>query len=87
VTVGEDGKVCLTKMNEGYNLKDEVRVLVDKLNPVMIEQAAEEIVGREPESTLEKGFRDNNFICIQSWDFFIHSRPPLEDGEEEEDGC
>jgi hypothetical protein len=44
------------KMNEDGYLKNRVRVQVDELNLVMIEQAMKEITSGKAESVLKKGF-------------------------------
>jgi hypothetical protein len=44
----------------------------------MVEQVTEEVVGWEPEPTLEEGFQNNNFIVVGHRDALILTRPPLE---------
>jgi hypothetical protein len=62
--IREDGEISLAKMNEDDDLEDGIGIQVDKLNFIMIEQAAEEIMGRKSESTLEECFGDYDFISI-----------------------
>jgi hypothetical protein len=53
---------------------------MDELNLEVVEEAAEEIRGRELKYSLEERFWDHDLICVGGWDFFILDWPPLEDG-------
>jgi hypothetical protein len=68
--VFEEGKVRrnpeenLTKMNENGDLKNRVRIKMDKINLVVVLESTEEIVDRETEPALEEGGKHHNLICI-----------------------
>jgi hypothetical protein len=51
-------------MDENSDLKNGVRVKMNKLNLVVIQESAEEITDWETEPMLEEGGEHNNFICV-----------------------
>jgi hypothetical protein len=75
-----DGKIALAEVNKYGDLKDGVRIEVDKFNLVVVKEVEEEIARRESESALEKGGQHHDFLCMRGGDFFILGRPPLNHG-------
>jgi hypothetical protein len=51
----------------------------------MVEWAVQEIVGRQTESTLEKGHQDNDLIGVWHGDVLILGWSPLKDGTRREE--
>jgi hypothetical protein len=72
-------EISFVEMHEDVYLKNRVRVQMDQLNLVMIEQVAKEVASRKAKSALKKGLWDYNLIGVRRRDVFILSRPPFED--------
>jgi hypothetical protein len=47
---------------------------------VVLEKAAKEVIGREPESPLEERGKYHNLLHIRCWDALPFGRSPLEHG-------
>src|SRR5438105_11431475 len=62
--MGSDTKKCFTKMDEGRNMKDRVGIQVNQLYPVPIQKTSKEATGRQRESPVEEGLKDNHLISI-----------------------
>jgi ribosome-associated protein YbcJ (S4-like RNA binding protein) len=54
--VRKDGEVSVTEMDKNGDLKKGDVIQMDELNLEVVEEAAEEIAGREPKCPLEKAF-------------------------------
>jgi hypothetical protein len=67
----------LTKMDENGDMKNRVRIKMNKLNLVVVQESAEEIVDREAEPTLKEAGEHHNFICVGCRDVLAGSRVPL----------
>jgi hypothetical protein len=68
--VGGNGKVALTEMDKDGDLKNGVLIEMNKFNLIVME-VADEITGREYESSLEKGSHHHNFFGMRGGNFFI----------------
>jgi hypothetical protein len=55
--VRKDDEVSVTEMDKNGDLKKGDVIQMDELNLEVVEEAAEEIAGREPKSPLEKAFK------------------------------
>jgi hypothetical protein len=53
------------------DLKNGLRIEMDKLNMVVMKEVVEEIAGREFKSSLKKGYQHHNFLSMRSGDYFI----------------
>jgi hypothetical protein len=60
--MGLDSEKGFTKMDENRNVTDRIRVEVLKLNPVVIEKAAEEGTSGEGQSPFRKRTKQDNFV-------------------------
>jgi hypothetical protein len=67
-------------MNKHYCLKNRVRVQMNQLNLIVVEEAVEKFTGGKTKSTLEKEGQHHDFGSVESGDVFILSQPPLENG-------
>jgi hypothetical protein len=72
------GEIGLAQMNKHYSLKNRVRVQMNQLNLIVVEEAVEKFTGGKTKSTLEKGGQHHDFGSVESGDVFILSQPPLE---------
>jgi hypothetical protein len=68
--VGGNGKVALTEMDKDGDLKNGVLIEMNKFN-LIVTEVADEITGREYESSLEKGSHHHNFFGMRGGNFFI----------------
>jgi hypothetical protein len=59
-------------------LKNGVRVKVNKVNLIVVQESTEEIVGWETEPVLEVGGEHHNFICVGCQDILAGGRVPLQ---------
>jgi hypothetical protein len=50
-------------MDENSDLKNRIRIKMNKLNLVVVQESAEEITDQEIEPVLEGG-KHHNFICV-----------------------
>jgi hypothetical protein len=64
-------------MDENDDLKNGVRVKVDKLNLIVVQESTEEITDRETEPALEGG-EHHNFICVGCRHILASGRAPLQ---------
>jgi hypothetical protein len=63
-------------MDEG-NYSDGVGNKMYQLQPVVVQQAVEEIQCREVETTLEEGSKDDLLLDVLARELFPNSGPPL----------
>jgi hypothetical protein len=57
-------------MDRNGNLKNGIGIQMNEFDLEMVKEAAEEITAREAESMMEESFGHNDFISVQSGDFF-----------------
>jgi hypothetical protein len=60
------------------NLKNEIRVELDKFDSIMIEESMEKVISRKAESAMEEGGEHHNIICVGCWDVFPGGRTTLQ---------
>jgi hypothetical protein len=65
-------------MDKSSNLKNGIIIEVDQFDLVVIKESAEEVLGREDESTLEEGRKHHNLNCIGCRNVFPGGRTPLQ---------
>jgi hypothetical protein len=67
-------------MDKDDDLENGVRVQMDKLYLIVIEQSTEEIATKESKPVLEERGEHHNFVCIGCGNVFSGGRPPLQHG-------
>jgi hypothetical protein len=65
-------------MDENGNQKNRVRIKMNKLNFVVVQESTEEVTGRKTEPALEEGGEHHNLICIGCRDVLTSGRVPLQ---------
>jgi hypothetical protein len=61
-------QIRLTEMDEGRNYSDKFGNKVYQLQPVVVQQAAEEVSRREVVATLEEGSEDDLLLDVLAWE-------------------
>jgi hypothetical protein len=67
----------LAMMDENGDLNNGVRIKMNKLNLVVVQELAEEIADQETGPALEEGGEHDNFICVGCWDVLTSGWAPL----------
>jgi hypothetical protein len=76
--VGRNPLEGLTQMDRNGNLKNGIRIMVDKLDLIMIKESVEEVVGREAKFTLEEERKHQNISHIGSRNVLPGGKTPLQ---------
>jgi hypothetical protein len=78
--IWRNAKEGFTKMDENSDLKNGIRVQVDKLYLIMVEKSSKAVIGREYKPTLEKRGEHHNLSRIGCGNIFSGGGAPLQHG-------
>jgi hypothetical protein len=67
-------------VDKNNDLKNRVRIHMDKLHLIVVKKFTEEITSRESKPTLEERGKHHNFIRIGCGDVFFGGGSPLQHG-------
>jgi hypothetical protein len=70
-------QLCLTKMDEGRHYSNGVGNKMYQLQPVVVQQAAEEVSRREVETVFEEETEDDMLLDVLARELFPSGGPPL----------
>jgi hypothetical protein len=65
-------------MDKNGDLKNRIRVKMNRLNLVVVQKSAEEIADRETKPTLEESGNHHTFICVGCQNVHAGGRAPLQ---------
>src|SRR5207237_8103812 len=75
--MGLNPQICLTKMDEGSDVKNRVRIQMNELYFVEVQKTPKESIGGNGKTTVEEGFEDHNLTSVSSGESFsIGGAPP-----------
>jgi len=77
IKVWVDSKKSLAQMNKNGNMEDGSWSQMMKLDPPEKEETPQEVADGNPQSTLHKGLKHNNFLNPFIWPIMSLSRKPL----------
>jgi hypothetical protein len=71
-------KISLIEVDKNGNLKNRVRVMINRLNLVVVQKTVKEITDWKTKPTLEEGGEYHNFICVGCQNVLTGGRAPLQ---------
>ena len=74
--MGQDPQICLTKIDENNNMKDEIRTKVAETDAIVVNQPTEKRMNWDPKSTDEVIIKNNKFIGMGHGEILTNRQAP-----------